>query len=143
MSDTLYYSDHSAHSLTLCRFDCAECHNERMSHPIERKTEMVFACKACRKTFRVDLAEFDPETDSFCPHCDNEWYMEAETADDSKQMTVKFDTEVDESVMLRDERDQGKERRRKKKAEELAWQARGMEIVDEMLANDPDLQFDA
>lgn len=32
---------------------------------------MALICKKCKKAFRKDLRDFDPETDSFCPHCDN------------------------------------------------------------------------
>lgn len=32
---------------------------------------MALICKKCRKAFRKDLRDFDPETDAYCPHCDN------------------------------------------------------------------------
>jgi Zn finger protein HypA/HybF involved in hydrogenase expression len=40
--------------------------------------EMVFACKKCNKTFRKDLVDFD-EGDEFCPHCDNQFIIDAKT----------------------------------------------------------------
>jgi len=47
-------------------YDCAECHNELSDHEIKRGLELVMACKACKKVFRKDLADFD-EADEFCP----------------------------------------------------------------------------
>ena len=40
-------------------FDCAECHNEMEDHELKRATEMVFACKKCKKVFRKDLLRFE------------------------------------------------------------------------------------
>ena len=47
----------------------------------QRKTlEMVFACKKCKKTFRKDMSDYEEE-DEFCPHCDNQYVIEAKTKD--------------------------------------------------------------
>ncbi len=43
-----------------------------------RTTEMVFACKKCKKVFRKDLSSF-VEEDEYCPGCDNHYYIIAET----------------------------------------------------------------
>eukprot|EP00766_Chilomastix_caulleryi_P000513 gnl/Chilomastix_caulleri/1501.p1 GENE.gnl/Chilomastix_caulleri/1501~~gnl/Chilomastix_caulleri/1501.p1 ORF type:complete len:128 (+),score=17.05 gnl/Chilomastix_caulleri/1501:16-399(+) len=100
-----------------CRkwFECAECHNETETHPILRRTEMVFACKKCKKTFRVDLTDFDPESDGFCPKCDNKWYVEAEVPADEVQKELKLENldEKDAFDLIADERDPDKEKRRK------------------------------
>ncbi|KAH6664435.1 hypothetical protein B0J14DRAFT_607652 [Halenospora varia] len=93
-----------------CRkwFDCAECHHEQESHPLAQRTEMVFACKKCKKAFRKDAAEFE-DSDEYCPHCDNHFVLEAVTP---KPM-LKFegeDARVD-NRMLKDERIRGKEQR--------------------------------
>jgi hypothetical protein len=37
-----------------------------MDHPLMKSTEMIFACKKCKKVFRKDLVDFD-ESDEFCP----------------------------------------------------------------------------
>ncbi|CBF73790.1 CHY zinc finger protein [Aspergillus nidulans FGSC A4] len=63
-----------------CRkwFDCAECHLEQESHPLQKSSDMTFACKKCKKCFRKDAAEFE-ESDEYCPHCDNHFVIEAVT----------------------------------------------------------------
>lgn len=53
-------------------FDCPECHADVKSHPLRKTTEMVFACKKCKKAFRKDMVEYD-ESDEYCPHCDNHY----------------------------------------------------------------------
>jgi len=93
-----------------CRkwFDCAECHLETEDHPLLQRTEMVFACKKCKKAFRKDAQEFE-ESDEYCPHCDNHFVLEAVTP---KPM-LKFegeDARVD-SRMLKDDRLRGEEER--------------------------------
>ena len=57
-------------------FDCAECHAEVSDHAIRKTTEMVFACKKCKKTFRKNLVDYE-ESDEYCPHCDNHYMLEA------------------------------------------------------------------
>jgi uncharacterized CHY-type Zn-finger protein len=57
-------------------FDCAECHAEVSDHVIRKVTEMVFACKSCKKTFRKNLVDYE-ESDEYCPHCDNHYVLEA------------------------------------------------------------------
>nr|KAJ3422709.1 hypothetical protein HK105_006825 [Polyrhizophydium stewartii] len=78
-------------------FDCPECHQEASDHELKRTTEMVFACKKCKKVFRKDLREYD-ETDEYCPHCDNHYVIEAKTP----QMAVGV--EGDDPRLLRDMR---------------------------------------
>merc|ERR1711865_414479 len=41
-------------------------------------TEMVFACKLCKKCFRKDMTQFE-EPDEYCPHCGNCYVVEAVT----------------------------------------------------------------
>ena len=36
-------------------FDCAECHAESQKHELGKATEMIFACKKCKKVFRKDV----------------------------------------------------------------------------------------
>jgi hypothetical protein len=36
-------------------FDCPDCHAESEKHELVRATEMVFACKKCKKVFRKDM----------------------------------------------------------------------------------------
>lgn len=59
-------------------------HEEAEDHPLRKTTEMTFACKKCRKAFRKDLTDFD-EADSFCPYCDNNFMIPAETPE-TKQL---------------------------------------------------------
>lgn len=87
-------------------FDCAECHADAADHPLMKRFEMVFGCKKCKKVFRKDLRcvlpflyflfilsplsnlsphldlqtlkrDFD-ESDQYCPHCDNMYWVEVE-----------------------------------------------------------------
>ena len=50
--------------------ECAECHAEQTNHPLVVGSEMVFACKACKKSFKKDLRHFEEEDES-CPFCGN------------------------------------------------------------------------
>eukprot|EP00943_MAST-04B_sp_MAST-4B-sp1_P001514 g1514.t1 len=47
-------------------------------------TEMVFACKKCKKCFRKDMTQFE-EPDEYCPHCDNHFVIEAVTPETIKE----------------------------------------------------------
>ena len=47
-------------------FDCPECHEATQDHELEKTTEMVMACKKCKKVFRKDVGEFE-EADEHCP----------------------------------------------------------------------------
>ncbi|KAB8067944.1 hypothetical protein BDV29DRAFT_78541 [Aspergillus leporis] len=89
-----------------CRkwFDCAECHQETESHPLMKSTEMVFACKKCKKCFRKDSTEFE-ESDEYCPHCDNHFVLEAVTPKPALQVEGE-DARVD-NRMLKDDRVRG------------------------------------
>ncbi|GAB5592704.1 hypothetical protein Unana1_07604 [Umbelopsis nana] len=86
-----------------CRrwFDCAECHAEVSDHPLRRTSEMAFACKKCKKTFRKDMSDFEDE-DEFCPHCDNHFVLEAVTPEASLGVEGE-DIRID-SRMIKDPR---------------------------------------
>ncbi|OJJ32788.1 hypothetical protein ASPWEDRAFT_29932 [Aspergillus wentii DTO 134E9] len=86
-----------------CRkwFDCAECHQEQEAHSLTKTTEMVFACKKCKKCFRKDAAEFE-DCDEYCPHCDNHYVIEAKTPMPALQ--VEGEDARKDSRMLKDER---------------------------------------
>lgn len=67
-------------------FDCSDCHNEVSDHDLKKTTEMVFACKVCKKVFRKDMLMFEGnwlinvlESDEYCPHCDNKYVLDAVT----------------------------------------------------------------
>ena len=49
-------------------FDCPECHAETQDHELEHTTELILACKKCKRVFRKDLTneEFE-EADEHCP----------------------------------------------------------------------------
>lgn len=51
---------------------CPECHAETQDHPLAKTTELAFLCKKCRRAFRKDMAQYEPE-DEYCPHCDNHY----------------------------------------------------------------------
>ncbi|RUP31990.1 hypothetical protein BC936DRAFT_138597 [Jimgerdemannia flammicorona] len=57
-------------------FDCPECHSEVSDHALRKTTEMVFACKKCKKVFRKDMSDYSEE-DEYCPHCDNKYVLDA------------------------------------------------------------------
>ena len=43
-------------------FDCSDCHNELSDHELKKTTDMVFACKVCKKVFRKDMLTFEGRT---------------------------------------------------------------------------------
>ncbi|KAL4894850.1 hypothetical protein BDV59DRAFT_200646 [Aspergillus ambiguus] len=89
-------------------FDCAECHHEQESHTLAKATEMVFACKKCKKCFRKDATEFE-ESDEYCPHCDNHFVIDAVTPKPALQVEGE-DARID-SRMLKDDRVRGDQHR--------------------------------
>jgi len=72
-------------------YDCPQCHNEKEDHEVQKTTELVFACKKCKKVFRKDATQFE-EADEYCPHCDNHFVIEAKTPQ-PKQQVVGFSGE--------------------------------------------------
>lgn len=115
-------------------FDCAECHAEAADHEIEKSMELTLACKKCKKVFRVNMVEFDEAADSFCPRCDNKWYLEAETPEDKRQFGIEFETiaGADTADVIRDTRDPAKERRRQRLLEERIYAGDDdLELFDE------------
>ena len=62
-------------------YDCPLCFlDENGNYPDMSRigTEMVFACKVCKKCFRKDMTQFE-EPDEYCPHCGNNYVVEAVT----------------------------------------------------------------
>ena len=57
-----------------------------MNHPLAKTTELVFACKKCKKVFRKEMGDYD-EADEYCPQykinyilsCDNHYVIPAIT----------------------------------------------------------------
>ncbi|KAI5844163.1 hypothetical protein BZA05DRAFT_410123 [Tricharina praecox] len=82
-------------------FDCAECHAEREDHALLQTTEMVFACKKCKKCFRKQLADWD-DSDEYCPFCDNRFVLDAKTP--SLALNVEGEDVRVDARMLKDER---------------------------------------
>eukprot|EP00703_Trepomonas_sp_PC1_P004318 JAP92288.1 hypothetical protein TPC1_15823 [Trepomonas sp. PC1] len=101
-------------------FDCAQCHAETEDHPIQKDEDVIMVCKKCKKVFKVNIREFDPEADGYCPQCDNHWYIEAEDPNANKQMAVQVELAkgVDEIDAMIDERDHNKMDRRQRILEE-------------------------
>ncbi|KAE8311214.1 hypothetical protein BDV41DRAFT_578875 [Aspergillus transmontanensis] len=73
-----------------------------------KTTEMVFACKKCKKCFRKDSTEFE-ESDEYCPHCDNHFVLEAVTPKPALQVEGE-DARID-NRMLKDDRVRGHQER--------------------------------
>ncbi|KAI5799198.1 zinc finger protein [Peziza echinospora] len=96
-----------------CRkwFDCAECHRASETHPLQQASEMVFACKKCKKCFRKDTSDWDVDgSDEYCPHCDNHFVIEAKEPKAMLQVEGE-DVRVD-ARMLKDERVKGEKQLR-------------------------------
>ncbi|CAO3657108.1 unnamed protein product [Mucor hiemalis] len=87
-------------------FDCSECHAAVFDHQLRKTNEMVFACKKCKKVFRKDMTDYEEE-DEFCPHCDNQYVIEAVTPEARLQLETG-DTRIDSRV-LKDDRVRAKE----------------------------------
>ncbi|GAA95613.1 hypothetical protein E5Q_02269 [Mixia osmundae IAM 14324] len=72
-------------------FDCPECHAEKSDHPLLKMSEVVIACKKCKKVFRKDMerlmadpqaeggAKGEDDADEYCPYCDNKFVLDAKT----------------------------------------------------------------
>lgn len=91
-----------------CRqwFDCAQCHADTQTHNLKQTTEMIFACKKCKKCFRKDMAEFE-DSDEYCPHCDNHFLIEAK--EPKARLEVEGEDVRKDARMLKDERMKQKE----------------------------------
>ncbi len=59
-------------------FDCFECHDFYMDHPMGRAPIIMFACHSCKMSFRRDLTIFG-DKDEMCPHCGSCYVVDAET----------------------------------------------------------------
>ncbi|ODN93508.1 zinc finger protein [Cryptococcus wingfieldii CBS 7118] len=89
-------------------FDCPECHAESQDHELTRTMEMVFLCKKCKKAFRKDMSEYE-EADEFCPHCDNQYVIEAKEA--KPMLGVEGEDARMDNRMLKDDREKEKPER--------------------------------
>lgn len=58
-------------------YDCTQCHEDSADHPLFRTRELVVGCKKCRRVFKKDLSEELEDADEYCPHCDNQFVIEA------------------------------------------------------------------
>lgn len=67
---------------------------------------MIFACKKCKKCFRKDIETFE-ESDEYCPHCDNHFYIEA--VEPKARLEVEGEDVRKDARMIRDERVKQKE----------------------------------
>lgn len=68
-------------------YDCPLCFFDEVGEYPDMSrlgTEMVFACKKCKKCFRKDMTQFE-EPDEYCPHCDNHYVIEAVTPETIKE----------------------------------------------------------
>ena len=61
------------------------------------------ACKKCRKVFRKDMKDFD-EADEYCPYCDNHYYIEAKTPEQTGGLKIEFEMKKGhENKMMKDD----------------------------------------
>mmetsp|Transcript_18554 Transcript_18554/g.27651 ORF Transcript_18554/g.27651 Transcript_18554/m.27651 type:complete len:158 (-) Transcript_18554:87-560(-) len=91
-------------------FDCSKCHNESADHSLKKQWTMTLACKKCRKCFRLDMQDFDPETDEYCPSCDNHFVIEAQGSsvdNNDGAVMVALEGTVD---MIKDDRSKQRQR---------------------------------
>ena len=89
-------------------FDCPECHEEAVKgdHELMKTTEMVFACKKCKKVFRKQIDEDFDEADEFCPNCDNHFMPEAKTPETEGHLVIGFEAaKGHENKMFVDDRE--------------------------------------
>ena len=76
-------------------FDCPDCHDDMYDqggpddHELMRTTELVLACKKCKKVFRKNIEEYE-EADEYCPHCDNHYVIEAKTPLTEGTLKIEF-----------------------------------------------------
>ena len=68
-------------------FDCTQCHEENSNHPLDKRFEVVFGCKKCKKVFRKDLRDWE-EQDEYCPHCDNHFNIEPERPEEIPTIAI-------------------------------------------------------
>jgi len=88
-------------------FDCPECHFDMFGedHELEKTTELVMACKKCKKVFRKQIEEFE-EADEHCPRCDNHYVIEAKTPETEGTLVMEFRHEKGhENKVFKDERE--------------------------------------
>ncbi len=88
-----------------------QCHAEKEDHPLQEATELVLACKQCKKVFRKDLTREIDESDEYCPHCDNHYVLDADVPEEAGEVRMEAQ-EGKEADFIRDTRDHNKERRR-------------------------------
>jgi uncharacterized CHY-type Zn-finger protein len=92
-------------------FDCPECHEDMFGedHELMKTTEMVFACKKCKKVFRKQIEEFE-EADEFCPGCDNHFMPDAKTPESEGHLVIGFESKKghENKVMIDDREKQRK-----------------------------------
>ncbi len=89
-------------------FDCPECHLETEDHEIFRTTEIIMACKKCKKVFRKEMTGEMDEADEYCPRCDNHYVIPAQTPE--QKMVIEFEQERGfEHKMFIDEREKDRD----------------------------------
>ena len=93
-------------------FDCPECHEEVFGkdHELMKSMEFVFLCKKCKKAFRKDVGEFE-EADEYCPHCDNQFIIEAKTPSTEGKLVFEFEHEEGhQNKIMKDDREKDRGR---------------------------------
>ncbi|GMH65140.1 hypothetical protein TL16_g04125 [Triparma laevis f. inornata] len=85
-------------------FECFECHDEFMDHPMSTSPVLTLACLCCRMLFKKDLALFGDQ-DEVCPHCEQRWIKPGETNEGF--LFGMFQEEFDRSIAFGCERSRG------------------------------------
>ncbi|KAL0237503.1 hypothetical protein PCE1_000900 [Barthelona sp. PCE] len=70
-------------------------HDSAEDHSMNIHNEVALVCRDCKKTFRVDVLDFDEEADAFCPHCDIEFEL---PIGPSKQMYEESRAQVRKAI---------------------------------------------
>ena len=67
---------------------------------------MVLMCKKCKKAFRMTLNEEMDDADEHCPHCDNQFVIEAKTPETEGKLVINFKAEKGhEHKVFKDDRE--------------------------------------
>jgi hypothetical protein len=118
-------------------YDCPLCFlDENKLYPDMQRigTEMVFACKVCKKCFRKDMTQFE-EPDEYCPHCGNCFVVEAVTPETLQEERLQKRLQRAAAAKEADQRKK-EEKKQRKKEEEEGEEGEEEEGVEEDTTND-------
>lgn len=76
-------------------------------HDLVKSSEIVLACKKCKKVFRKDFSDEEAhEQDEYCPHCDNHFVIPAKTGNalDTPSIQIEIEDSRDPNRVIFDDR---------------------------------------